>query len=72
VIRERLRQALETHNHRIDSAYKISLSVGIVRINGTHGIEYQLARADTRMYEHKRTKHTRHAPVAPPGAPSPV
>lgn len=73
VIRERLQRALESHNLRSNAAYRLSLSVGIVRISGPHGLEYQLARADAQMYEHKRKKRVRDTAATllatPAGAP---
>ena len=58
LIRERLRRALEIRNSRPSRLYRLSVSVGIARITGPYGLEYQLASADAQMYEQKRSKRT--------------
>ncbi len=64
-IRERLACLLQERNCRPRRLYRLSLSLGIARIEAPHGIEVGLARADAQLYEHKRRKRLRAGGVTP-------
>jgi two-component system cell cycle response regulator len=56
VVRERLRRLLEAHNEAAQRPYRVSVSLGVVEVNGPVGLEHDIARADALMYAQKRGK----------------
>ncbi len=64
-IMSRLEEAVRARNHRLNSPWDLSLSVGVARFNprlsGT--LDELMAAADALMYEHKRSKFDCRAPA---------
>jgi diguanylate cyclase (GGDEF)-like protein len=56
VIRDRLHRLLEAHNDKAQRPYRLSVSLGVVEVDGPMGLEHDIARADALMYAQKRGK----------------
>jgi two-component system cell cycle response regulator len=56
IVRERLCRLLEAHNDVAQRPYRLSVSLGVVEVNGPVGLEHDIARADALMYAQKRGK----------------
>jgi two-component system cell cycle response regulator len=72
LVRERLYRALEKQNAVPNCHRSLSVSLGIVEVTGPDGLEHQLARADAKMYEHKRRKRAQRLGAATPRQRAPV
>lgn len=65
---ERLSEGLGRHNEQSGTPYRVSMSVGSARVDGTLTIEEAISRADELMYQNKRRKGAeRRATVGPDG-----
>jgi diguanylate cyclase (GGDEF)-like protein len=56
LVRERLSHLLARNNQNSRRVYALSVSLGIVDVEGHHDLAHQISRADALMYEHKRAK----------------
>ena len=59
LVRKRLFQLIGRSNETSSRFYALSVSMGIVDVDGPHDLEQQISRADALMYEHKRAKQVR-------------
>jgi two-component system cell cycle response regulator len=59
LVRKRLFQLIGRNNENSSRFYALSVSLGIVDVDGPHDLEQQISRADALMYEHKRAKQVR-------------
>jgi two-component system cell cycle response regulator len=59
LVRKRLFQLIGRNNENSRRFYALSVSLGIVDVDGLHDLEQQISRADALMYEHKRAKQVR-------------
>jgi diguanylate cyclase (GGDEF)-like protein len=67
ILHRRLSRALGIREGGPGRGYRVTVSVGIVEVRGAYDLERQLARADARMYQEKRSKPAR-IPVTHPRA----
>lgn len=54
--RKRLMRLVSRNNENSERRYALSISLGMVSVNGPRELEQQINRADALMYEHKRAK----------------
>ena len=59
LVRKRLFQLIDRNNESSKRFYTLSVSLGIVDVDGPHELDKQISRADALMYEHKRAKQVR-------------